>query len=142
MNAQVIGLAQQAISLADDLLLAGVGHLGHNLLDRAALPPAGIGMPLSRQQRHQRLDLGLLQPVGFGRLPDRRLGSQGAQGRDQGDLLGAVGAADILQYFMPPAAAKIQINVRGVRAGRIQKSLKQEIVRNGINCGDAGAVGH
>ena len=50
------------------------------------------------------------------------------QGVDhQGDLLGAVGAANILQHFMPPAAAKIQINIGGIQTSRIQKPFKQQI---------------
>jgi alpha-D-ribose 1-methylphosphonate 5-triphosphate diphosphatase PhnM len=48
MDAQMVGLAPQTLSLADNLLLPGIAELSYNFLDRAAFPSPGIGMPAMR----------------------------------------------------------------------------------------------
>ncbi len=147
MDAQMVGLVDDAVGGPHHLLQPGIGQRIQHIVDGAPVPPPRIGMPAPGQQGHQVLGLPLVEAVGLGRLAHRAAGLQRAHRRHQGHLLGAVGAPHVFEHAVALAAAKVQVDVgqavpRGVGAGGVEKALKEQIVGDGVDVGDAGTVGN
>ncbi len=141
VDAQVVGLANDAGRVHQHLAQARVVHLHDDLLQRLLGAAARIGMPAGRQQLDQPLGLGVAQAVGLGGLAHRRLGAQRADGADQRHVLLAVGAAHVVQHPVAAAAAEVQVDVGRVGARRVEEALEEQVVLDGIDGGDARAVG-
>ncbi len=83
----------------------------------------------------------IIKTKGFGCFPHGRFRLHRTDHCHQGHLIAAVGLANIFKYPVPAAAAEIQINIWRIDSGWIYEPLEQKIVGDGIDGGDACAIG-
>ncbi len=141
MHAEMVGLAHQQMGEVHGGTFALVTQLAQDLLRIGALAAARVRMPGFRQQAHQAVNGFILQAQCLARFTHRRTQTQGADGRHQRHVVGAIGAAHIVEHFIATPAAKIKVNIGQCAARRIEKALEQQVVRQGIDGGDIQAVG-
>ena len=59
---------------------------------------------------------------------DRRLGFEGAEGADLGDVGVAVLLADVFDDFVSPLLAQVDVDVRRLGTIRVEESLEEQVV--------------
>ena len=112
------------------------------ILYRAPVATPRVGMPLPWRKRRQPVDFVARQFIRLAGLTYGRLQLHRADGPDDRHALAAVALADVLQHLVAPPATEVQVNVGDIGAGRVEEPLEEEIVRDGIYGGDAGAIGN
>ena len=75
-------------------------------------------------------------------VPQDAPGCQGTEGDDLHHPVRAVLAHHIVDDFLPPLKAEVHVNIRHGHTLRVEEPLKEELVPDGVNAGDAQAVGH
>src|SRR5208283_5572903 len=73
---------------------------------------------------------------------NRRLGRHGSEGDDLRDLVAAVLLRHVINDLAATVHTEVNINVGQADALRIQEALKQQLVLQRVNIGDAKCVGH
>ena len=141
VHAQVVGLAQQAERIAHDRVERAIFDLLQRALQRLARAAARVRVPVLGQAAHQALGGGVVEAVRLGRLAQGRAQAQRADRRDQGDAFFAVGVADVGQHLVTTDAAKIEVDVGQAAARGVEEALEKQVVLDGVDGGDAGAVG-
>ena len=141
MQAGMVGPANQQIGQADDLALGRVVDFGQHVVGCLRQAAARVGVPAVGQAGHQRRDGLIGQAVGLAHLAHGRTRLKGGHGADQGDAVSAVGATHVVEHFIPPSAAEIQVDVGWAAPGGVQEALEQQVMGDGIDGGDAQAVG-
>ena len=139
------GVAGHALQLA--------GHVDHPVHLRVALVGvAQLGADLQRLlQRHVQLKghqlgdgIGLLvahaqHPA---HVPQHRAGGHRAEGDDLRHMIRAVALAHVVDHLAPALVVEVAVDVGHGDALRVQEALKQQVVLQGIDLGDAQRVGH
>ena len=133
MNAQVVRLPDQRVRKAHGLLLPRILQLGQHLLGLRLNSPPGIGVPRIRQQAYQPVERLVTQSKRLARFSHRRPQPQRADRRHQRHVLLAIRTPDILQHVVAPPAAEIEVDVGQPTARRVEKTLKQQVVRERID---------
>ena len=75
-------------------------------------------------------------------VADHALGRHGTEGNDLHHLLLPVFSSHIIDDLLPPFEAEVDINIRHGHTFRIQETLEQQIVTDGVDVGDFQAVSH
>ena len=73
---------------------------------------------------------------------DGGLGGHGAEGNDLGHVFAPVFAGNVVNHLAPAVHAEINVNIGQGDALGIQEALKEQLVLEGVNVGDAHGVGH
>ena len=73
-------------------------------------------------------------------VPDHALGRQGTEGDDLHHLIFSIFFHHIVDDFLPPLIAEVHVDIGHGHALRVQETLEQQIVADGIDVGDAQAV--
>ena len=73
---------------------------------------------------------------------DGRFRRHGAVGDDVRHLVGAILVGDILQHLGAPVIIKVHIDIRQRDAVGIEETLEKEVILDGVDIGDAQAVGY
>ena len=74
-------------------------------------------------------------------VPHRVAGGHGAEGDDLRHMVPAVFLVDVVDDFLPALVAEVHVKVGHRNALRVQKTLEDQVVADGVNVGDAHAVG-
>ncbi len=74
-------------------------------------------------------------------IPDHTFGRQGTEGDDLHHFVRTVFPPHIVNDLLSAVEAEVYVNIGHGHALRIQKTLKEQIITNGINIGDLQAVG-
>ena len=75
-------------------------------------------------------------------IPDHAFCRQGTKGNDLNHLLRPIFTAYIVYDLLPSFVAEVNINIRHGDTFRIQKTLKQKIIPDGIDVGDLQRIGN
>src|SRR6185437_1460345 len=79
---------------------------------------------------------------GTAHIFDGCLGSHSAKSDDLGHIFTAIFLRDVLYHLAAAVHAEINVNIRHGHTLRIQEALKQKLVLERVNIGDAHGVGH
>ena len=74
-------------------------------------------------------------------VPDGVAGGHGAEGDDLSHMVGAVLAVDIVDDLLPALVAEVDVEVGHADPLGVQKPLEDQLVADGVDVGDADAVG-
>ena len=74
-------------------------------------------------------------------IADGVAGGHGAKGDDLGHMVCAVLAVDVVDDLLPPLVAEIHVEIGHTDAFGVQKALENQVVADGVDVGDADAVG-
>ncbi len=74
-------------------------------------------------------------------IPNGTACRHGSKSYNLCDMVCSVFLNDIINHFRPPVICKINVKIRHAHAFWIQETFKQQVILNGINSGDADAVG-
>ena len=74
-------------------------------------------------------------------VPDHALCSQRTESHDLNHFFRSIFPSHIIDHFLPALEAEIHVDIRHGHTLRIQESLEQQIIADGIDVGDVQAVG-
>ena len=74
-------------------------------------------------------------------VPDGVAGGHGPEGDDLGHMVRAVLAVDVVDDLLPPLVAEIDVEVGHTDPLGVQEPFKDQVVADGVDVGDADAVG-
>ncbi len=75
-------------------------------------------------------------------IPYHTLGRQGTEGDDLGHLILAVLLRDIVNDLLTALVLEVHVDIRHGNSLRVQESLEDQIIADGVNVGDADGIGH
>ena len=119
----------------DQLLAVKFVPLGQAVLDRHRLARDPW------DQFGQIVHLGQIHPLGAANIPHGRLGFHPVEGRNLGDLGFAIFLDRITDHLLTLVVGVIQVEVRHGDAAGVEKALKDQVVLERVDAGDACAVG-
>ena len=86
------------------------------------------------------IDVGIRDVHGAAHVFDRGLGSHGAKGDDLGNVVASVFLGDVVDDFAAPVHAEVDVDIGHRHALGIQKALKQQLVLQRVDIGNAERV--
>ena len=104
--------------------------------------PIQRNVQLSGHQLRNGIHHGIGQIHDTSHVPNDSLCRQGSEGDDLHHLIGAILLTYIVNDLLPAVVAEIHINIRHGNPLRIQESLKEKVVSDGIDIRNPKAVGH
>jgi hypothetical protein len=141
MDAQMIDLSDERVGSFEDARCVDVGRPPEELLHRVVWSLAGVRVPTVGKVGEKGCKFFLLKRVRLGHAANRRPGLERAEGGDQRYLIFPIPLTYVLEYFVAPSTAEIEVDIRRIGPGGAEKALEEQIVPDGINGGNPGAVG-
>jgi len=147
-NDQTAGVGRQVVRQPGD----GLAEV-NDALERFLIQPqaaafrhrpqqqAQVFRPVMGENPRNRPDFTFREPERLGRLAHCRPRLKRINRADHGDPVGAVPFVDIVEYLVAAAPAQVEINVGGVPARPVQKTLEVQLVPERVRTGDAQRVG-
>ena len=138
------GMAGHSLDLdggVDQLLHLGIGVVAGFQLRRNLHGPVQGHFQLHRHQFGDSIHLLIGDVQHTAHVPNGRTGRHGSEGNDLGHMVMAVLPVHIVNDLLPPFVAEVHVKVGHTHALRIQKAFEQQVVPNGVDVGNAYAVG-
>ena len=141
MGGSVAGHSLDLDGGVDQLLHLGVGVVAGLQLRRNLHGPVQGHFQFHRHQLGNPIHLLIRHIQHSAHVTNGRTGRHGSEGNDLRHMVVAILPVHIVNDLLPPLIAEVHIKVGHTHALWVQEALEQQVVPNGVDVGNAHAVG-